>query len=69
VEQLNAELAVQREAASKLQVEVDRHHRLEEDLRRDLVAKNLLAENIRKELNAKISKFNSEKRFIESLGL
>lgn len=54
VEQLNNELASQRDANSKLQLELERRLRAEEDLKRDLSAKNMTIENVKKELNNKI---------------
>lgn len=60
VEQLSAELAIQRDTATKLQLELEKHLRIEEDLRRDLTAKNMTIESVKKELNNKISSLQNE---------
>ncbi|KAL0274420.1 UNVERIFIED_CONTAM: hypothetical protein PYX00_006844 [Menopon gallinae] len=60
VEQLNNELASQRDANSKLQLELERRLRAEEDLKRDLSAKNMTIENVKKELNNKIASLQND---------
>lgn len=57
IDRLNSELTIQRDALSKMQMEVEKHQRIEEDLKRDLNSKNLTIENVKKELNNKIGRY------------
>ncbi|KAK6631919.1 hypothetical protein RUM44_006949 [Polyplax serrata] len=60
VERLNADLTAQRDALSKLQMELEKHHRVEEDLKRDLNSKNQTIESVKKELHNKIATLQKE---------
>lgn len=50
------DLATQWDNNTKLSLELDRQRRLETDLRRELTQKNTTIEELKKELNSKISK-------------
>lgn len=57
IERLNSELTMQRDAVSKLHMEIEKYKRIEEDLKRDLNAKNMTIENVKKELSNKIGRY------------
>lgn len=57
VERLNADLAAQRDAVSKAQMEIEKRTRIEEDLKRDLAAKTMTIDSVKKELNNKIGRY------------
>lgn len=50
---MGGDLSSQWEVASRLQIEVERHKRMENDYRRDLAQKNAVIEDLRTELKAK----------------
>lgn len=56
VDQLGGDLSSQWEVASRLQLEVERHKRLESDYRRDLAQKNAQIDEIKTEMKAKSGK-------------
>lgn len=58
VDQLGGDLSSQWEASSRLQLEVERHKRMENDYRRDLQAKNAVIEDLRGEMKAKTGGWN-----------
>lgn len=53
VDQLGGDLTSQWEVASRLQLELERHKRMEADYRRDLAQKNAQIEELKTELKAK----------------
>lgn len=50
-------MSSQWEVASRLQIEVERHKRMENDYRRDLAQKNAVIDDLRSELKAKTGFF------------
>lgn len=50
---MGGDLSSQWEVASRLQIEVERHKRMENDYRRDLAQKNAVIDDLRSELKAK----------------
>lgn len=53
MDQLGGDLTSQWEVASRLQLELERHKRMEADYRRDLAQKNAHIEELKAELKAK----------------
>ncbi len=58
VDQLGGDLTSQWEVASRLQLELERHKRMESDYRRDLAQKNAQIEELKTELKAKTGKYS-----------
>lgn len=56
-EQLSADLAAQWDNATKLSLELEKQRRVESDLRRELAQRNSTIDELKKEFNAKTSKF------------
>lgn len=57
IEQLTTELGVQWESTNKLQLELDKQRRDNADLRRDVAQKIALIDEMKKDLQNKISKY------------
>lgn len=57
---MGGDLSSQWEVASRLQIEVERHKRMENDYRRDLAQKNAVIDDLRSELKAKTGIFFSK---------
>lgn len=56
MDQLGGDLSSQWEVASRLQLEVERQKRMENDFRRDLAQKNAQIDDLKTELKGKIGK-------------
>lgn len=55
MEQLNAELSIQWESTNKLQLELDKQRRENTDLRREIAQKQSLIDELKKDMQNKIS--------------
>lgn len=63
IEQLTAELGVQWETTNKLQLELDKQRRENSDLRREVAQKQGLIDELKKEMQSKISKISFDACF------
>lgn len=68
IDQLTAELGVQWESTNRLQMELDKQRRENGDLRRELTQKQALLEEMKKDLQNKISKSFQKKLRKGTLG-